>query len=296
MTTVRVGLTAYDMHASDLVQLAAAAEAAGFSSLWLGEHVVLPVGYASDHPTATDAGEQHHTGPIVAPDTRLVDPLVALAAAAAVTTTLELGTAIYLLALRHPIVTARALATVQELSQGRFRLGVGIGWLVEEFEALGVPFDGRVGRFDESVQLLRTALAGGPFEHEGEHFSTGRVQVTPHRVTVPLVFGGNSEAALRRAARHADGWFASGTPSFDEAVRMRDRLDALRREYGRAEPLRCWVRVAEGTPDVLAAYRAAGVEDVLVWADQVWPEKGDHAQKQEAVAAAGATLGLAPSP
>jgi probable F420-dependent oxidoreductase len=291
---MRVGLTAYDMDASDLVELATAAEKVGFASLWLGEHLVLPVGYSSTHPTKKEGGEQHHTGPIVAPDTRLVDPLVALSAAAAATTTLELGTAIYLLALRHPLVTARAVATLQEVSSGRFLLGVGTGWLVEEFEALGIPFDQRVRRFDESVQLVRTALAGGPFEHDGDHFSTGHVQLTPEPIEVPLVFGGNTEVALRRAARTADGWFASGTPQFEDALRLRDRLCELHRESGRTEPFRCWMRVAGCSSDVVARYRAAGFEDILVWADQVWPEKASLEEKREAIAGAADALGLQP--
>ena len=96
------------MDASDLMALAVEAEEVGFASLWVGEHVVLPVGYSSEHPSVQHAGEQHHVGPIVALDTRLTDPLIALTAVAAVTTRLELGTAIYLLALRHPLITARA--------------------------------------------------------------------------------------------------------------------------------------------------------------------------------------------
>ncbi len=296
MKSMRVGITAYDMDAGDLVQLATAAEEVGFSSLWLGEHVVLPVGYSSAHPATKEGSQEHHTGPIVAPDTRLVDPLVALGAVAAATTTLELGTAIYLLALRHPLVTARASATLQELSRGRFLLGVGTGWLVEEFAALGVPFDDRVRRFEESVQLLRMALAGGPFEHDGPHFSTGRVQVTPHAVEVPLVFGGNTEAALRRAARAGDGWFGSGTPHFDEAVRLRDRVYELHGESGRTEPFRCWMRVASCAPDLMACYRDAGFDDILVWADQVWPDTYDLDGKRDAIAAAANALGLVSQP
>jgi probable F420-dependent oxidoreductase len=286
---MRVGLTAYDMDASDLVELASAAEKVGFSSLWLGEHLVLPVGYSSTHPTKKEAGQQHHTGPIVAPDTRLVDPFVALSAAATATTRLELGTAIYLLALRHPLVTARAVAT-----NGRFLLGVGTGWLVEEFDALGVPFDQRVRRFDESVQLVRTALAGGPFEHDGDHFATGHVQLTPEPVEVPVVFGGNTELALRRAARTADGWFASGTPQFEDALRLRDRLFELRRQSGRTGPFRCWMRVAGCSPDVVDRYRTAGFEDILVWADQVWPEKASLEERREAIAGVAEALGLRP--
>jgi probable F420-dependent oxidoreductase len=293
---MRVGITAYDMDASDIVALAVAAEEVGFASLWLGEHLVLPVGYSTAHPTKTQAGasEQHHTGPIIAPDTKLTDPLIALAAAATVTTRLELGTAIYLLALRHPLLTARAVATIQELSNGRLLLGVGTGWLVEEFEAMGVPFDGRVRRYDESVALLRLALAGGAFEHNGALFATGPVQLTPTPVEVPLVYGGNTELALKRAARTADGWFASGTPLFDDAVRLRDCLFEWRDTYGRTEPFRCWMRVPRGDRDIVARYQAAGFEDILVWADQVWPPEGTLEEKRHAIATAAQTLSLHP--
>jgi probable F420-dependent oxidoreductase len=294
MAPMRVGLTTYDMDASDLVALAVAAEEVGFASLWLGEHLVLPVGYSTTHPTKKEGGEQHHTGPIVAPDTKLVDPLIALGAAAAVTTRLELGTAIYLLALRHPLLTARAVATVQELANGRLLLGLGTGWLVEEFDAMGVPFEGRVRRYDESVELLRLALAGGDFEHEGALFTTGHVQLTPKPVEVPLVYGGNTELALKRAARTADGWFASGTPQFDDAVRLRDRLFELRAEYGRTGPFRCWMRVPQGTSDIVARYEAAGFEEILVWGDQVWPAEGTVEEKRDALAAAAEELSLQP--
>jgi probable F420-dependent oxidoreductase len=291
---MRVGISAYDIDGPDVVALAVAAEAVGFSSLWLGEHLVLPVGYSSIHPAHKGSDEHHHAGPIVAPDTRLVDPLIALGAAGTVTTTLELGTAIYLLALRDPLLTARALTTVQELSAGRLLLGVGTGWLVEEFEALGVPFDERVRRFDEAVDVVRLALAGGPFEHRGTFFSTGRIQVTSERVDVPMIFGGNTERALKRAAGVADGWVASGTPTFDEAVRLRDRVMALRRESGRSEPFRCWMRVASCDAKVVERYDAAGFDEVLVWADQVWPEKGTLEQKRHAIATAAETLSLRP--
>jgi probable F420-dependent oxidoreductase len=291
---MRVGISAYDMHASDVVALAAAAEEVGFSSLWLGEHLVLPVNYSSTHPATKEAGQQRHAGPIVAPETRLVDPLIALAVAATATTTLQLGTAIYLLALRHPLVTARAIATVQELSTGRLQLGVGTGWLVEEFEALGVPFDRRVERFDEALAVLRQALAGGAFQHRGEHYVTGRVQVTSERIDVPLIFGGNSERALRRAASMADGWFASGTPPFDDAVRLRDRVLALRLEAGRTEPFRCWVRVPAAAASIMARYEDAGFEEILVWAGDVWPDMCSLGQKRQAIAAAAEALSLPP--
>jgi alkanesulfonate monooxygenase SsuD/methylene tetrahydromethanopterin reductase-like flavin-dependent oxidoreductase (luciferase family) len=128
---MKIGLTAYDVHAAEFIELARAADEAGFSSLWLGEHVVLPLDYSAEHPSKKQPGTQHHTGPIVSPDTELVDPLVQLGAAAAVTSTIELATGIFILPLRHPLAVARSACTVQEIAGGRFLLGLGFGWLRE---------------------------------------------------------------------------------------------------------------------------------------------------------------------
>src|ERR1700712_4513474 len=130
---MKIGLTAYDIPAQEFVEIARAADEAGFDSLWVGEHIVLPIGFTTAHPTKQQPGVQHHTGPIVNPDTELVDPLVQLAAAASVTTRLRLATGIFVLPLRHPLTTARAVCTLQELAGGRFMFGLGFGWLEEEF-------------------------------------------------------------------------------------------------------------------------------------------------------------------
>ena len=177
--TLRVGLSAYDISAPDLVQLAASADAAGFESLWLGEHIVLPSDYGSEHPTTGDTAHQHHTGPIVDPSTKLLDPLVALAACASVTTQLRLATGIFILPLRHPLITARMTLTLQDAAGGRFLLGVGSGWLEEEFDALAVPFDDRAARMDETLAILRRAWSGDTFSHDGSLFSFGNVQLSP---------------------------------------------------------------------------------------------------------------------
>src|SRR5687768_6896225 len=213
---MKIGLTAYDVHATEFLDLAAAADEAGFSSLWLGEHVVLPIGYSTEHPTKVQPGEQHHTGPIVSPDTELVDPLVQLGAAASVTSRIELATGIFVLPLRHPLAVARSVCTVQELAEGRFVFGLGFGWLEEEFAVLDVPFRERVTRFEEGIEVLQAALRSGEVKHEGRHFSISGVQVTKRVTPIPLMLGGNSGRALRRAARFGDGWFSSGTPPFEE--------------------------------------------------------------------------------
>ena len=194
--TPQVGLSAYNVAAAELVEIARAADQAGFDSLWLGEHVVLPWGYGSVHPAHDGDEGKPATEPyrrIIEPSTQLIDPCVALAGAATVTTRLKLATGIYLLPLRHPLVTARAAATLDGLSGGRFMLGVGSGWLREEFAALAVPFEDRGQLYEESLEVLRAAFRGGPFQHSGKRFHTGEVQVSPRPVAVPLVLGGNSD-------------------------------------------------------------------------------------------------------
>jgi probable F420-dependent oxidoreductase len=270
-----ISISAYDMRATDFLDLAVAADAAGFDAIWLGEHVVLPLAYDSDHPTSGIEGEQHHAGPIVQVDTELLNPWVALGAAAGATERLRLATGIYILPLRHPLVTARAACTLQAVSRGRFLFGLGAGWLREEFDALGVAFEERGRRFDETIEILRLAASGGPFEMHSELFSFGPVQVSPEPFDLLLILGGNGERALRRAAVRADGWFSSGTPSFDDACRLRDRIHAIRAEHGLTREFRCYFRVEGFDPRVVERYRREGIDDLVFWADQFWPAKGD---------------------
>ena len=288
-----IGLSTYNISASELIRLAVAADEAGFESLWLGEHVVLPLDYASDHPTSGGSGHQHHTGPIVDPSTTLVDPLVALSACAAVTSRIRLATGVFILPLRHPLLTARMTLTLQDAAGGRFMLGVGSGWLREEFDALDVPFDDRATRMDETIAILRKAWNAEQFSHAGTLFSFGTVRATPKPVDVPLILGGNTERALRRAAALGDGWFSSGTPTLEDARRLRDRVLVLRADNDQpAFPV--YVRVATTDADVLARYDAEGFEHVLVWADQLWPADGDLDDKHHALVTAARGLGLRP--
>lgn len=282
----------YDITAPDLLDLARAADEVGLDAIWLGEHLLLPVGYASEHPTTGSNSYEHITGPVVSPDTELIDPLVALGMVAGATTRLRLATGIYILPLRHPLVTARAVATLQEASGGRFMLGVGTGWLEEEFASLDVPFAERRSRFVESIDVMRGAWTGGPFEHRGKHFSFERIQLSRRPVDVPLIMGGNKEQALRRAVELGDGWFSSGTPAFEDAVRLFNEIHGLRDRLGLTGEYRCYFRVAGGDPELRARYRAEGIDDVVVWADQLWPAKGTVEEKREAFRAAVAELEL----
>ena len=162
----------------------------------------------------------------------------------------------------------------------------------EEFDALGVPFDDRGTRMDEAIDVLRRSWSGEPFVQDGDHFSFAAVQMAPEPVAVPLILGGNTERALRRAAGKGDGWFASGTPSYDDAARSRDRVLALRDAQCRTTPFTVFARITRPDATERDRYEAAGFEHVLVWADQVWPRDASSEDKRKTLADAAERLGL----
>ncbi len=183
--------------------LAEAAEESGIESLWTVEHVVVPQGYESPYPYSSSGkmpgGE---TSPIP-------DPLAWIAYMAALTKTVRLATGILILPQRNPVILAKECATIDVLSGGRLLLGVGIGWLAEEFAAIGVPFDERVDRTEEYVGALR-ALWSQDETFEGEFISFSNARSNPKPVQdggVPIVVGGHTKAAARRAGRIGDGFF-----------------------------------------------------------------------------------------
>jgi len=187
-------------------RLAGAAEAAGFDSLWTVEHVLYPEGYESAYPYAPD-GRMPGSGSNPIPD-----PLVWLAYAAAVTSTIGLATGISLLPERHPLTFAKEVATLDVLSGGRVTLGVGIGWLREEFDALGVPWERRGARTEEYMEVMRRVWADDDVTFDGDFVSFRRASSNPKPVagSVPIHVGGHSEAAARRAGRAGDGLFLAG--------------------------------------------------------------------------------------
>lgn len=288
-----VSISTYGLTAPEFVALTQDAERCGFDAVWVGEHIALPGDYASRHPTSEASGHVVPRSPVVTTETVLTDPVALLAAAAAVTSTIRLGTAIYLLPLRHPIITARALGTVSALAPGRVLFGVGAGWLREEFALLGVPFAQRGARLEEAVDILRKAWRSGPFLHEGEQFALGPVQVTPTPVDVDIVLGGNSERALDRAVRIADGWFSSANPTLDEAVRLRDQIERFSMHHDRTTALRCWFRVANLDAPTLARYADEGLADLVVWSHEVWPSELAPEARLDVLHRSAEALGLA---
>ena len=185
------------------IQLATAAEDAGLESLWTGEHVAVPAGYQSEYPYS-ESGKMAGDG--AAP---MAEPFVWYAYVAARTTRIRFNTGILVLPQRQPVLVAKQAATLAVLSGERFALGVGGGWLREEFEALGADFDTRVGRLEEYVAAMRALWAAPMADFSGKYLSFSQLQLSPRPPSgaVPVIFGGHTEPAARRAGRLGDGFF-----------------------------------------------------------------------------------------
>jgi probable F420-dependent oxidoreductase len=208
--------------------IAVAAEEAGFESIWTVEHVVVPAGYESRYP-------YDPSGKMPAPDdTPLTDPFVWLSFAAAVTSRIRLGTAIAIIPQRNPLVTAKVVASVDRLSGGRVLLGVGAGWLREEFDALGVPFERRGARLDEYIGAMRALWASERASFDGEfvRFTECTSSPRPAAGSVPVHIGGHTEVAARRAGRLGDGFFP-GSADLDHLASILQVMRRAAEEAGR---------------------------------------------------------------
>jgi probable F420-dependent oxidoreductase len=242
--------------------VAAGAEAAGFATLWAGEHVVMVDEPVSRYPYAAD-------GRIAVPaEADWLDPLIALSFAAAATRRIGLATGVLLLPEHNPVIVAKQAASLDVLSGGRLWLGVGVGWSREEFDALGVPFARRGARTAEYVAAMRALWRDevATFAGEFARFESIRVNPKPRRGRIPIVVGGNSDAALARAAGWGDGWYGFNLPDLD-AVRERVAvLHARTRAAGR-DPAALEIAVAlagTGEADVAALADAGVTQLVLV--------------------------------
>jgi probable F420-dependent oxidoreductase len=211
------------------VALAQEAEAIGFESLWTVEHVVVPSGYESKYPY--DPSGKMAGG---AEEFDLPDPLVWMAYVAASTSRIKLGTGILIVPQRNPVITAKEVATLDHLSGGRVLLGVGVGWLEEEFAALGVPFAGRGARLDEYIGAMRELWTADKASVHGRFvdFTDCISRPRPANGTVPVVIGGHTPAAARRAGRLGDGFFP-GNASAEEIADLVQIVRSSATEAGR---------------------------------------------------------------
>jgi probable F420-dependent oxidoreductase len=241
--------------------VARAAEAAGFSTLWSGEHVVMVDRPDAPYPYTGD-------GKIAVPsDADWLDPLIALAFVAAVTSRIRIATGILLLPQHNPVMVAKQAASLDVLSQGRFALGIGVGWSSEEFAALGVPFPGRARRMEEFVEAMRTLWRDDVSSYHGEFVDFQEVRSYPKPVRarqVPVFVGGNSDRALDRVAAYGDGWYGFNL-SVDEVP---ERLAALSSRCRRVDRDPATVEVAvslrDGTPQDVDALATMGVSELVV--------------------------------
>ena len=202
------------------VHLAKACEARGIESLWTVEHVVVPAGYQAEYPYSPSGKMPGNE------DSPIPDPLIWLSFVAGATQKIKLATGILILPQRHPAYVAKEVATLDVLSGGRTILGIGIGWLEEEFAALGLAFEDRVERTEEACAALRTLWKPGANAFKGEHFHWDALESNPKPVQSggpPIVVGGHVKGAARRAARVGDGFF----PMKTEGGRLRELLDAM---------------------------------------------------------------------
>ena len=210
--------------------VAAAAERAGFATLWSGEHVVMVDESASRYPYSDD-------GRIAVPaEADWIDPLIGLSFAAAATSTIRIATGVLLLPEHNPVLVAKQAATLDTLSGGRLTLGIGIGWSREEFDALGVPFERRGARTEEYVDAMRTLWRDDVASFDGDFVRFDSVRVNPkpvHDRRIPVVLGGNSDAALRRIAKWGDGWYGFNLESVDVVAERVAYLRELCDEHGR---------------------------------------------------------------
>jgi probable F420-dependent oxidoreductase len=210
-----------------LIQIARFAEDMGFHGLMSGDHAVYPESIVPNYPYS-ESGV-----PPMQADDEYPDQTAIFAAMAAVTNTLLFTCGVYVLPLRNPHEVARASATLAILSDNRFVLGVGIGWMKEEFDIYGVDFHRRGKITDEIIEVLHKLWDGQMVEHHGAHFDFPRVQLSPAPQTHPSIYvGGSSQIALRRAARVGNGYIGAGTAP-DDVGPLLQRLNTLRTEYGR---------------------------------------------------------------
>jgi probable F420-dependent oxidoreductase len=235
--------------AESIREAAVQAEQFGFDDVWVSEHIIIPRN--ASYP----------------PSPSFYDPVLTLTWAAAYTTRVRLGTSVLVLPMRHPLPLAKELATLQNLSRGRLILGAGVGWLEEEFAALGAPFKERGRRMDEGLAMMRAVWTEDPVSFRARsipaEINEMRMQPRPC-ATIPVWIGGSSDAALARATRH-DGWHGSRV-SPEQAGAIVARLRKVRPEPGFVISVRChWNGTDEGEAKArFAAYAAAGVQHLLV--------------------------------
>jgi probable F420-dependent oxidoreductase len=239
------------------IELVQAGEEAGFESAWTVEHTVVPAGYTSAYPYSDDGKMAGGVN-----DFALPDPLIWMAYVASCTSSIKLATGILILPQHNPVIVAKQLATLDHLSRGRVLCGVGVGWLKEEFAALGVPFAARGRRTDEYIAAMRALWTQEKpcFSGEFVNFENAYCRPQPCQDSIPIIIGGHSMAAAERAGRLADGYF----PAREAPADLIEHARKTAREAGR-DPEQLEITVSmPNDPALLSDYARLGVRRVLV--------------------------------
>jgi len=272
------GYTIFSKTIEEQIELSILADQLGFSAVLAGEHIALPAGAPSVYqPHATDVDADHPVQSAGLPksiydeESRFWDLTALIAAMARETKHISLITAIYLAGLRHPLITASAMSTLHELSHGRFQLGLGAGWNKGEYEAVGGNFEARGRILDETVDVLRAAMQGGEFEHHGPAYSFGPVRLPQNPGIVPILFGGHSAPAMRRAARVGDGWISSLYNNVTELMQFVKFIESQRKAMGTADrPFHYWVKVTRIDTGVIEELQKSGINRFQLIGEQIW--------------------------
>ncbi|MDT5353680.1 MAG: hypothetical protein QOJ56_2212 [Mycobacterium sp.] len=211
-----------------LVELAKTAEEVGFDSIALPDSIFYMEKQSTDYPYTPDGSRMWNE------DTPWADPLIVAGAMGAVRSTLRFYTNVMKLGSRNPLLLARQVGSVANLTNNRFGFGVGIGWAPEEFEWCGVPYAKRGKRIDEMIEVMKLVLAGGMVEFHGDFYDFEKLQMSPApSKPVPFYVGGHTEVALKRAAMVSDGW-TSAMLTCDQLAEIIGKIKKLLAENGRA--------------------------------------------------------------
>jgi probable F420-dependent oxidoreductase len=261
-----------------VVAFVRAAEARGFNSAWAGEHAVLFDEYSSYYPYGAEGKWE------LGAEQPWLEPFLYLTFLAAQTERIRIGTGVVLLPQRNPVYTAKSVGTLDFLSGGRMDVGLGVGWSREEYEALGVPWEGRAARAREYLEVMRSLWRDEVAQHSGPMYDLPACRQRPTPVqkpNPPIYFGGETDAALRRVAELGDGWFGWAGPD-----QIGSRIAFLHRhleEQGR-DPSSVKVAIGFGWPgdahrDTVERYAAAGVDQLLL----SWPDVESEDQANEKI-------------
>ncbi len=265
---MKIGISPFGVQAMKYPLIAKKAEEVGFESFWMPEHLIMPTEVPNKYPYTPG-----FVPPITA-KTQLYDPWVTLAWLAAATEKINLATGVFILPLRHPIYTARQVATLDMLSRGRVLMGVGVGWQPEEFDYVDLGWKDRGPRMGECIEVMRKLWTQPVIEHHGEFFDLGPCTFEPKPTRPggpPIIIAGNSEIAMRRTGQYGDGWIGH-SPTFAQNKEMVAKINMYRSEFGRDKaPFEFTSGLKKDTPGPASLDEVKSLEEIGIDRLQVTP-------------------------